>query len=37
MCSDDDGLLIDGVISHLKRIRKEDGLELIVTHYIYGI
>lgn len=36
-CSDDDGLLIDGVISNLKRIRKEDGLELIVTHYIYGI
>ncbi len=36
-CSDDDGLLIDGVIAHLKRIRKEDELELIVAHYIYGL
>lgn len=36
-CSDDDGLLIDGVITHLKRTRKEDELELIVAHYICGV
>ncbi|OAT22573.1 antiterminator Q family protein [Proteus myxofaciens] len=36
-CSDDDGLLIDSVITHLKRTRKEDELELIVAHYIYGV
>lgn len=36
-CSDDDGIIIDSVIAKLRQVRKEEELELIVLHYLYGV
>ncbi|NIA73967.1 antitermination protein Q [Providencia rettgeri] len=36
-CSDDDGITIDSVIAKLRQVRKEEELELIVLHYLYGV
>lgn len=35
-CSDDDGLLIDGCVSRLKKY-KPDEYELIIAHHVYGV
>lgn len=35
-CCDDDGLIIDGAICRLIKVRAEEELELIIRHYVYG-
>jgi hypothetical protein len=35
-CCDDDGLIIDGAVGHLMKVRKPEELELILRHYLYG-
>ncbi|EFB74016.1 phage antitermination protein Q [Providencia rustigianii DSM 4541] len=36
-CTDNDGIIIDSVIAKLKAVRKDEELELIVMHYLYGV
>lgn len=35
-CSDDDGILIDGCVARLKKL-KPDEYELIIAHFVMGI
>ena len=35
-CSDDDGLLIDGCVSRLKKYKPEE-YELVILHHVYGV
>lgn len=35
-CCDDDGLIIDGAVGYLVRLRRPEESELIVRHYVYG-
>lgn len=35
-CCDDDGLIIDGAVGHLQRVRRPEELELIIRHYVYN-
>lgn len=35
-CTDDDGLIIDCAVGRLKNVRKQDELELIMRHYVFG-
>lgn len=36
-CSDCDGQVIDRAITKLKTVRKDEELDLVVVHYVYGI
>ena len=36
-CCDDDGLLVDGAVGRLKKVRDEKELGVIMLHYRYGI
>lgn len=36
-CSDHDGRVIDQAITKLKAVRKDEELDLIVAHYMYGV
>ncbi|RYM64729.1 Phage antitermination protein Q [Serratia quinivorans] len=35
-CSDDDGLIIDGALLRLQRVRKPEELDLLLRHYVLG-
>ncbi|MDH0055729.1 antiterminator Q family protein [Pantoea ananatis] len=35
-CSDDDGIMIDGCVSKLKKL-KPDEYELIIAHFVMGV
>lgn len=35
-CSDDDGLMIDGCVSRLKKYKPEE-YELLIAHYVIGL
>lgn len=35
-CSDDDGLIIDGAVLRLQKVRKPEELNLLLRHYVFG-